>query len=853
MAQITVKYNPYRLVTEIFINGRSVENDSNLFRVTKGKRLQEWCTDFPKMLRDEINSCDMDIEFVGTELDCDDFEDAFNVAAEKKIVNINSMKYIAVKSNEDIHEKIVSIFTDLQDEAAPLDVFRDASITRAFANINNSVFPINVIATMSSGKSTLINAMLRRKLMPSKNEACTAIITEILDCDRNVFNARAYSEDGTLLYTHPELTYELMNELNEDENVFRIISEGDIPFIDASETALKLIDTPGPNNSQNQSHKETTFKSINNDSNNLILYVLNGTQLSTNDDANLLNYVSTQIRKGGKQARDRFLFVINKMDNFSPEEESIPAVINSVKRYLASYGIEDPQIFPVSAFTALNIRTYLADFDMKNVWVPSEVKKLSSVARDTLPAIDKFNDYEQMHLEQYSTLSPSAQRELNYRLTKAIEEGDSKEQALIHCGICSIEAAITAYVKKYAKTKKIKDLVETFEEVLESNRVLADAKDRVATDAEAAKECSARAAAIRAKIDDGSEAIEFKDKIEQLDPMPSINEKVIMLKREALETIMKVFRYLDKKLTSKNEARRVIETFSAESIDAFAKLSADIESVINSEIVDAGNELLKEYQFKLEKIDDTTENKTLDFKTADLIKGSLVNMKESINKAYSGSFISETVETVGETTYRTETYAVKTGSEDLQVKVGSHTEVVGTEKVKVGEHEEFAGKRTVKNPEREGFWGFFKFWEPREIEKNVYRTVEDYEDREITKEIDDYETIVRDIYEEKTRQVEEYSLVTKDLQDALTYSFQQNLDDGLKESLKYAEEEINNMKSQFKDMFVELDAMIKTKYDELEQCAADEEANKERYENNKRILEWLEANKKEIEDTLDIF
>lgn len=853
MAQITVKYNPYRLVTEIFINGRSVENDSNLFRVTKGKRLQEWCTDFPKMLRDEINSCDMDIEFVGTELDWDDFEDAFNIAAEKKIVNIQSMKYIAVKSNEDIHEKIVSIFTDLQDEAAPLDVFRDVSITRAFANINNSVFPINVIATMSSGKSTLINAMLRRKLMPFKNEACTAIITEILDCDRNVFNARAYSEDGTLLYTHPELTYELMNELNEDENVFRIISEGDIPFIDASETALKLIDTPGPNNSQNQSHKETTFKSINNDSNNLILYVLNGTQLSTNDDANLLNYVSTQIKKGGKQARDRFLFVINKMDNFNPEEESIPAVINSVKRYLASYGIEDPQIFPVSAFTALNIRTYLADFDMKNVWVPSEVKKLSSVARETLPAIDKFNDFEQMHLEQYSTLSPSAQRELNYRLTKAIEAGDSKEQALIHCGICSIEAAITAYVKKYAKTKKIKDLVETFEKVLESNRVLADAKDRVATDAETARECSARAAAIRAKIDDGSEAIEFKDKIEQLDPMPSINEKVDALEDEALATVMKVFRPLKEILTSKDEVRRVIESFSAESIDAFAKLSADIESVINSEIVDAGNELLKEYQFKLEKIDDSTENKTLDFKTVDLIKGSLVNMKESISKAYSSSFISETVESVGETTYRTETYAVKTGSEELQVKVGSHTEVVGTEKVKVGEHREFAGTRMVNNPEREGFWGHFKFWKPKKIEKTLYRTVEDYEDRDITKEIDDYETIVRDIYEEKTRQIEEYSLKTDKLQNALIHIFQMNLDDGVEESEKYAEEDIGNMKSQFKDMFVELDAMIKAKYDELEQCAADEETNRERYENNKRILEWLEANKKEIEDTLDIF
>ncbi len=852
MAQITVKYNPYRLLTKLIINGREVEDDSNLFRVTKGKRLQEWCSDFPKMLRDEINSCDMDIEFVGTELDWDDFEDAFNIAKEKKIVNIHSMKYITVKSNEDIHEKIVNIFTELQAETAPIDAFRNASITRAFANINNSVFPINVIATMSSGKSTLINSLLRRRLMPSKNEACTAIITEILDCDRNVFNARAYSEDGTLLYTHPELTYELMSELNEDENVFRIISEGDIPFIDASETALKLIDTPGPNNSQNQSHKNTTFKSIKNDSNNLILYVLNGTQLSTNDDANLLEYVSTQIREGGKQARDRFLFVINKMDLFNPEEEDISAAINSAKRYLASYGIEDPQIFPVSAYTALNIRTYLADVDVDNL-SRAEEKQLPSAARDTLTAIDKFNDFEQMHLEQYSTLSPSAQRELNYRLTMAIEAGDSKEQALIHCGICSVEAAISAYVKKYAKTKKIKDLVETFNEVLNTNRILANAKDQVATDEKAAQECLARAAAIRAKIDDGSEAVEFKEKIKQLDPMPSIEAKTDALETEAMATVMKVFRPLKEILTDKDEVRRVIESFSSESVDAFAKLSADIESIINAEVIDAGTELLNEYQLKLEKIDDSAEGKTLDFKTADLIRDSLANMKESIGKSYSGSFISDTVENVGETTYETENYAVKTGTEELQVKVGSHIEVVGTEKVKVGEHEEFAGTRTVKNPERAGFLGFFKFWKPREIEKNVYRTVEDYEDRDITKEIDDYETIVRDIYEDRTRKIEKYSLQTSKLSSALTHTFQMNLDDGMKESLKYAEEEINNMKSQFQDMFVELDAIIKAKYDELEQCAADEDANKERYKHNKRVLEWLEANQKEIDDTLDIF
>ena len=125
-----------------------------------------------------------------------------------------------------------------------------------------------------------------------------------------------------------------------------------------------LVDTPGPNNAQNQAHKNTTYRAINNDSNNLILYVLNGTQLSTNDDAALLHYVADQIKKGGKQVRDRFLFVINKMDQFNPEEEDIGKATASAKRYLASYGIEDPQLFPCSAYTALNIRTYFSDINI---------------------------------------------------------------------------------------------------------------------------------------------------------------------------------------------------------------------------------------------------------------------------------------------------------------------------------------------------------------------------------------------------------------------------------------------------------------------------------------------------------
>ena len=63
MAQIYMKYNPYRMETQIDVNGKRIENDSTLFKVVKGKRLQEWIGNFPKMLVEELNTLDFDVSF----------------------------------------------------------------------------------------------------------------------------------------------------------------------------------------------------------------------------------------------------------------------------------------------------------------------------------------------------------------------------------------------------------------------------------------------------------------------------------------------------------------------------------------------------------------------------------------------------------------------------------------------------------------------------------------------------------------------------------------------------------------------------------------------------------------------
>lgn len=849
MAQIYVKYNPYKLETSIEVNGRIIEKDSILFKVVKGKRLQEWVGDFPQMLINELNTVDFEIKFCGMDLDWDDFEDSFQSAEKRGSIKKLDLKFIQAKSDQDINEKIVSIFSDLRQ--GPIDDFRDAKLLKAFDNINNSVFPVNVIATMSSGKSTLINSLLRKRLMPSKNEACTATITEILDTDGERFAAVIYDEDNVVLHDISELTYEIMSELNEDENVYRISAEGNIPFLDSRTTALMLVDTPGPNNAQNQAHKNTTYRAINSDSNNLILYVLNGTQLSTNDDASLLNYVADQIKKGGKQVRDRFIFVINKMDGFNPEEESIEKAVQSAKKYLSGYGIEDPQIFPCSAYTGLNIRTYFDDIDIDNL-TRSDERKLPSAARDTLPMIDKFIDYKSMHLEKYSTLSPSAKRELDYKLKMAEERGDIKEQALIHCGIYSIEAAITAYVKKYAKTKKIKGLVESFEEVLESNQVLTKAKTKVATDEKAAKACAERAASVKEKIADGKEAETFKEKIAELNPMESIENKAESLKENAARNTMKIFNHYGDVITSRNEAKRLVNQFTTLSSDSIAELTSELESVINKEVIETGEQILFEYQEKLNKIDESASNKQLDFNTVDLIKGALTNMRENAKEWCSDRFAAETVEDVGEVSYEEKVYYEKVGEEEEQIVIGSHEEKVGTKRVITGSHREWVGTRSVKNSKKSGLFGKLKFWQPDYVEEDVYETVDDYKDEDVYKTIMDYKTVMRDVFEEKVERIEKFSVETSVIQTGLIRKLRQSLDEGIEDALSYAEDQVNHMKNQFSIIFDELDFLISEKYDELEKCANDQKVKEAELEKNKRLLGWIEACKVEINEALSM-
>ncbi len=267
-----------------------------------------------------------------------------------------------------------------------------ALLTRPKSIVPNSldnVFDVVVIATMSAGKSTVINALIGHELLHSANEATTATITRIHDKDgQKIFSGSAYAKLGHRLSDKPKLKLiehsekldgELLRQWNAAEEIDYIDITGDVRMIRNKAYQLVIYDTPGPNNSQDDNHAELTMEVINDGKFGLILYVLNATQIGITDDRHLLEQVLASIKKDQQK---EIIFLLNKADCFDKEKgETLFDAVKNAQDYLANIGFVDPTIIPTSAAYALLSR--------KALWGDS----LTRVQRNQLlTGIDELDD-----------------------------------------------------------------------------------------------------------------------------------------------------------------------------------------------------------------------------------------------------------------------------------------------------------------------------------------------------------------------------------------------------------------------------------------------------------------------------
>lgn len=608
MKEIFIKYNPYQLVTEITIDGQKLKKNSKLN--FEDRRLQEWVESLPDLLFEECNTKDFKITFHGTTPDYEDME-AMAKEAEAKGIHIE-LEHIPAKEIGDKEVAIQEVFDEIQN--GPFNELRQPDVIKAFDLAKSKDFEVNVVATMSAGKSTLINSLLRQKLMPAKQEACTATITKIKDNDADCFMAKVYDKDGTLIQTHAELTYETMEQLNANPSVSRIQVEGNIPFVTSDDVSLVLVDTPGPNNSRDPEHKAATYRMLSESSKPLVLYIMNATQLAVNDDYNLLSHVAESMKVGGKQSRDRFIFVVNKLDDFKKGEDSVEAAITKVRDYLKDNGIENPNIYPASALTALNIRTILANSDDDN---DDDVYEAKGKVR-------KFNRNEEMHFEKYAPLTPSMRGEVEDMLAKAVAEGDDNQQALIHAGIVPIEAAIRMYVQKYAKTAKIKNIVDTFIKKLESTQSFEKTKQEIATNRDEQKEILAQIDVIKKKLASGEDAKKFKTQIEQINYDKEISKLAQSVIVAAQKKITKQLSSTDAKL-SKRDAESICQVFAKFAEGLQAEVQVKLENLISNHVKKNAEDLLEQYKKKIAELAQDVKVGSVELNPFELMQGDIIS------------------------------------------------------------------------------------------------------------------------------------------------------------------------------------------------------------------------------------
>lgn len=266
---------------------------------------------------------------------------------------------------------------------------------------------VMITATMSAGKSTFINAITGKHICLSQNMACTSKIHCIVNKAYEDGFSYEYDHDLVLTADKEELLHD--NERNtSDKIIVGTCFDGCL-----KNCRLILNDSPGVNYSENAEHREITDRMIRKKNYNLLIYVMNATQLATNDEDEHLNYIKRMT------GRIPVLFVVNKVDTFNPEEEDISAVIQRQREYLKSKGFKEPLLCPVSSRAG-----YLAKQFRNGKLSRTELRELYNY-------VDKF---EQMKLSAYYARA--------FNRIKVANSESEEEQLLKTSGLAYIERII---------------------------------------------------------------------------------------------------------------------------------------------------------------------------------------------------------------------------------------------------------------------------------------------------------------------------------------------------------------------------------------------------------------------------
>lgn len=448
--KIQINYNTISYKTEIECSDVTIQNNlQQTILENREKRITLWFESFITRIKEELNNDPFSIKIIG----CDEYEENFiNTILERENEILIEKGITIIKDSEiqDKYEKIDGLINYLIKAKDPIVENAVENNIKTIKDSRSKRVDVPVIATMSSGKSTLLNALIGQDLLYEDSGAATATTCTIkVNNGLNSFKATAFQDNKKIKATKSEVSRFLEEwnfKANEENQInLKLELEGPVENLNTSNFELNFIDTPGPNSAKYQEHKEKTFNYIKDNQNlPIVLYVLDPEKIDSKDDDVTLKEISDFLYKD-KETLDRIVFVYNKIDREDLEKKSIESILNKVICFLKKYKIENPKIFPVSAKYAK-----LSQMD-EDTLTRSEKGDLSKFRNDFIPDLE--GNYNGFQLLEYSPLTLEQKKKLKERLFKTKFNED-----LLHSGIAAIKLYIEDYIINHHKKNQYKNL-----------------------------------------------------------------------------------------------------------------------------------------------------------------------------------------------------------------------------------------------------------------------------------------------------------------------------------------------------------------------------------------------------------
>jgi hypothetical protein len=370
-------------------------------------------------------------------------------------------------NKKELNKRLLSIISDVKNtktiKAFPylLETLKNTEF-----ELENNEFKITIVGEFSSGKSTFLNAIIGKDILPHGVKETTAAVTYIHNVpqnDRRLNKAVIHFREETMndiTLDVGENRNALVDYVTTSDKKYRVVQ--DIVSVDIYvhfadiEDPIVLIDTPGMNGVA-EGHKDITLHEIRHSHASICLFHLRGMGKSD------LEFIKELMKY-----QETFFFVLNAIDDIKANEETyegrMQAFVNDIVNYVYDGKKKPEYVFGVSALKALGARdrsiTRVYDTDQRDLNENDRVRLLEESKMPVLEnALFKYLRNSDKDKEFYKTICQRLLQTINtYKAAadtdKAIREAKKED-------IPEKKKILELMDKAERTTKTFRDSIET--------------------------------------------------------------------------------------------------------------------------------------------------------------------------------------------------------------------------------------------------------------------------------------------------------------------------------------------------------------------------------------------------------